>query len=94
MQFGSLSYGTTNALVAILRSVCVGIAGVVAAVALWIVAVLFWAAKPLPMNPHAKAAARLVHTFPLSFTVLTIVGFAVGFGLGLRYFLRSLRVPH
>src|SRR5215470_6178902 len=85
-------------LIVLLRSACVGVAAVIAATFPWVVAVLFWAAKPLMTGPHPAGGGEvgidlvtLIHNFPISTKMVALVAFVVGFGLGLRCFGRALR---
>ena len=85
-------------LIVLLRSACVGVAAVIAATFLWVVAVLFWAAQALMTGPHPAGGGEvgidlitLTHNFPIGTKMVALVALVVGFGLGLRRFGRALR---
>jgi len=88
-------------LIAVLRSACVGIAGVVGAMLLWTLAVLFWAAKPLAMSPHPDSERggevgvdliTLAHNLPAGAKVAAIVAF--GWLWSRSPVLRQIAAPH
>jgi hypothetical protein len=90
---------SVKTLIVILRSACVGIAGVVVAKSLWAFAVLSRAVTSIATSPHPRPVGwgevgidvvTVLHNSPTS-AKITVVGFAAGFGLGFRHFGRSLR---
>jgi hypothetical protein len=91
-------YEHPKTLIVLLRSVCVGVAAVIGAMFLWVIAVLFWAAKPLTTGPRPAGEygfdlVTLIHNFPISAKIVAVAAFVIGFGLGLRRFGRALRHP-
>ena len=87
----------TEIAIVILRSVCAGVASVVAAFFLWIVGLLSYGFYLALKTPHPVGGVvgfdvvTLGYNSPISATLVVVLGFAVGFALGIRYFSRPLR---
>jgi hypothetical protein len=87
----------TEIAIVILRSVCAGVAAVVAAFFLWVFGLLVFGVYLVEKTPHPVGGevgidvVTLAHNSSISATVVLVLGFAIGFALGIRYFSRPLR---
>ena len=88
----------TEIAIVILRSVCAGVAAVVAAFFLWMFGFLVFGVYLVEKTPHPVGGGEvgidvvtLAHNSPISATVVLVLGFAIGFAFGIRYFSRPLR---
>jgi hypothetical protein len=78
----------------ILRSTCVGIASVIAALAISILVGSLIAAHSMPGNSGDTEVGwdllTIEHTLPIAWILLPMAAFAIGFCFGFRHFSRSL----
>jgi hypothetical protein len=82
----------SNTSILILRSACVGVAGVVIAAVGGLFVGGFIAALRTPPSPDGEVGWSFVvtpHDYPVLSVVLPLLAFAIGFAIGFRYFSRA-----